>query len=1152
MQAQATQKSAAPSKATPFFSVQAQREPSFFSPSPMQIAAQADMDEAEQLAESTPMDSSLSETRMEEPRVQARMTMGAPGDAYEREADAMADQVVQRKFAAPSMGGATPEVQAKCSACQEEDHAIRRQPDSGKTCEEMLQAKSDGSMDVPTSVQSTIEGGVGGGAPMQESVRGEMESAFQTDFSQVRIHTGSTADGLNEDLSAQAFTYGKDIYFSAGEYQPGTPSGQHLLAHELTHVVQQNPGLQRKPRPQPGPQASLSSAPARTVQANFLDLWSFGPPSGKFFPGTKIHNDVLPKFAAANPDMFIEVAIPGANKTDPDTGRRGIADMYKADVAMGDPDRKSRTIGINFDGEGPTYLTHSGRMEGGGKGYVHKEHSAPRGGKHKPRVRGLNQASPRIHLGDLKPGNSAETVLGHSQLSSYSTGITNTRDSINDWLAKPENSGQAEGSKKSWTTSATALTPTSLKIPDDLDLRGAGKGIYPMPLAVYKNGKMTDQISGLKGAMYVYPAHVDGIWAYEWLPTTYPNLVDSDQIGHTLNRLETEVIEPVKSTGQAISTLRKKPRVRAKPRIRRKDKGFPYESWSRKYAAWKLEAEERLAMPGVEKQEHVSDALLAADKRTAGKVKLPAKVKERATGFSKIRHWMKYGRIYGWLRNTFDAIYVKVKKFADKIKKKVKNLLKRAGSTSFGSWVKAAIKVVFKIFKMVAAWTITQVVDKLLASLQQGITNNINKLLESLGVNDAIEKFEQKKAEYEAIVKEQEEAIEKKLFGDKLDLMDKFEKWEWIADKVGTIATLVEWGVRLLACAAPPALGCLWNLVISALQAAFAMLMQTCWFTKKVYAPVMNAIEDVREFPATVAKFVVDKANEYIPLPEGMLPLFAEITIHHGDMEVDCKESGDGGADLTPEQQAMLDLVQEMGVAKFCALLALMKKRGAGPWVLMTSERLAELKDAMKNVTVEQLKAAAEAPDSKVPEQMDKFLESVSKYTKREKQLIQDAADKKARDAAAKGGADGKGTEGKGAEGKGADGKGADGKGGGGKGDGAEADYKKPIDKEPGGRTKNTVYRQFIVATFLPTPLKPGGSFPKETDIYVIIVVVGDSSRGSAKVYPVHVTVKSVTAQGVEFINANQFFAYYTDTNWIEIGKGELIAVPYDRLVNQE
>ena len=190
-------------------------------------------------------------------------------------------------------------------------------------------------------------------------------------------------------------------------------------------------------------------------------------------------------------------------------------------------------------------------------------------------------------------------------------------------------------------------------------------------------------------------------------------------------------------------------------------------------------------------------------------------------------------------RNTFDGVYTKFKSVADKIKKKVSGLSRRLGGTSFGHWLKAAAKVIFKIFKMVGAWTITQVMEKLIGSLQEGLSKNLRKLMEEVtpeGGKSKVELFEERKAEYEQLIKENEEELEKKIFGDKLALFDNLSEFEAIANQAGNIVTLVEWGVRILACAAPPAIGCLWNLAISALQAAFALLIQTCWFTKKVYA----------------------------------------------------------------------------------------------------------------------------------------------------------------------------------------------------------------------------------------------------------------------------------------------------------------------------
>jgi ribonuclease HI len=73
-----------------------------------------------------------------------------------------------------------------------------------------------------------------------------MDRAFGSDFSGVRVHTDDRADRLNRSLDARAFTTGKDVFFRQGEYQPGSPAGNKLLAHELTHVVQQTENVRAK------------------------------------------------------------------------------------------------------------------------------------------------------------------------------------------------------------------------------------------------------------------------------------------------------------------------------------------------------------------------------------------------------------------------------------------------------------------------------------------------------------------------------------------------------------------------------------------------------------------------------------------------------------------------------------------------------------------------------------------------------------------------------------------------------------------------------------------------------------------------------------------------------------------------------------------
>jgi hypothetical protein len=91
-------------------------------------------------------------------------------------------------------------------------------------------------------IERSIDSARSGGHGMDHPTRTRMETAFGADFSGVRIHTDSRADGLSRSLSARAFTTGQDVFFRQGEYRPGSSSGRELLAHELTHVVQQTGG----------------------------------------------------------------------------------------------------------------------------------------------------------------------------------------------------------------------------------------------------------------------------------------------------------------------------------------------------------------------------------------------------------------------------------------------------------------------------------------------------------------------------------------------------------------------------------------------------------------------------------------------------------------------------------------------------------------------------------------------------------------------------------------------------------------------------------------------------------------------------------------------------------------------------------------------
>lgn len=103
----------------------------------------------------------------------------------------------------------------------------------------VLRAAAEGDGSSLDAVEHGIGAARGSGNGMDHGTRAQMERAFGADFSGVRIHVDARADDMSQAIGARAFATGKDVFFRQGEYNPGSSSGRELLAHELTHVVQQ-------------------------------------------------------------------------------------------------------------------------------------------------------------------------------------------------------------------------------------------------------------------------------------------------------------------------------------------------------------------------------------------------------------------------------------------------------------------------------------------------------------------------------------------------------------------------------------------------------------------------------------------------------------------------------------------------------------------------------------------------------------------------------------------------------------------------------------------------------------------------------------------------------------------------------------------------
>lgn len=180
------------------------------------------------------------------PQIQPKLTVNAPGDVYEQEADRAAEQVMRMPEPVRQLAGHGDE---NCREC--------RQEHGGRPRLQTKTVRATGSEEVEAApvVEEALRSP---GQPLDSSTREFMEARFGRDFSGVRVHTSARADEAARAVNALAYTVGQDIVFGAGRYAPHAYEGRRLLAHELTHTIQQS---------QSQPVAGYDDAPAADAQS---------------------------------------------------------------------------------------------------------------------------------------------------------------------------------------------------------------------------------------------------------------------------------------------------------------------------------------------------------------------------------------------------------------------------------------------------------------------------------------------------------------------------------------------------------------------------------------------------------------------------------------------------------------------------------------------------------------------------------------------------------------------------------------------------------------------------------------------------------------------------------------------------------------------
>lgn len=238
-------------------------------------------------------------------RVQPSLRVSSPKDSAEKEAEATAKKITgmavpessisyRRNGDHPVFRQVKPEEKEKKLQRSFESPYLMRFAASGIFAQKReerpprIQRKAEGQPNVASNVSAEIQNSLAAGAPLPLGVRRFMEPRFRADFSKVKVHTGDKAAKLNRQLSAQAFAVGNDLFFGKDKFQPETRDGKELIAHELTHTIQQGATVQRSE------EVSVTQpAPVQVQRLGVSDALDYFADKANLIPGFRMFTIIL-------------------------------------------------------------------------------------------------------------------------------------------------------------------------------------------------------------------------------------------------------------------------------------------------------------------------------------------------------------------------------------------------------------------------------------------------------------------------------------------------------------------------------------------------------------------------------------------------------------------------------------------------------------------------------------------------------------------------------------------------------------------------------------------------------------------------------------------------------------------------------------------
>ena len=854
--------------------------------------------------------------------LQTKLTINEPGDAYEQEADRIAEAIAGR-FSHPAVP-------------KSEDHGDLKRPAKGDLTK--------------------------GGERLAPNVAEFFETRFGHDFGNVRVHTGETSNRYNDAIDAYAFTYGSHIWLGPGLRQQ--PS--HILAHELAHVVQQT-----QPPPLESSSVQPDLAPAPQVVQRFAPYWM---PENYRVVGTESHAFILPRIGETN-SIFTEAPVPNADKLGSGFDKKGIADLYQA----------STTVGVFFAGEKlPKKLGSNRQLMYQGRRFGHIERSAPQADEKRHSVIRAGSAPTEIFLGDLKPSHGTiEALEGPGQIKSYREGFALAQREVNDM---PIGTGGFEQTDASWQPLTTGIinleVPAQFQEPiaegqeaRPLKLMHNGRRVN---LSRSVMGKVYVRPDPGGGGIWNYT------WAPTTRLTAadLPGSVTGLDANITARIIRPLLVSPVQTAkkarpGTGISSLKSAPRrIQARERAAATEEAkdpfdkVALDAWNAEHK--RLTGEEKQLEKTSEFKEAEFESLAVKEREAAIRSGFTPQAvtpgeKEAAKTIGKIRFWTgASSAVFGRLRYWFGGAFVKVFNAYHSIRDRFQKLLEsKKSAPKKGGLLGTIIRIGFDVIKIAGRLLVERTAQHLVDSLKTGVAQKLKSLIPE----DMIEDFESKVKEIETMANDLEQrAVEtvEALVGKTIGSYAKhIETISEVADKLSLLASIVDkvrWGARArLSFAAwlglsldPRSVG----------DRKVCRLADRQLLVQATDRPPHNRHRIRRRVPGELAGFIIEKVKSF--LPKGLRDVFADIAVS----EISTKFRSDEICDRNDypttrdrdlvEKLALAELRKEIGEEKWQAWTKVGELYGVNRGEPLTEGQVEQLKKELKKATVAALKDAAD------------------------------------------------------------------------------------------------------------------------------------------------------------------------------------------------